>query len=214
MAIHLVGESPEATTRLADLGLRVEDIHEAHQAGRAEFLTYTAHDRVGAAGGAGLSRVLRVMSDRLVADGWVRTNPLNLGVLTHPGREHSLVVSSGDALTGSVFGAPRTRNPKGPATARLVARNNTLMRQNALTLFALDQEPLPEEFRIATWVLLVAEVDGVLLAEVSFPVAMAGSWVTDWAERIIVPSLDTGEGGSWTLVEDGPDYDFDVSAKA
>lgn len=105
-------------------------------------------------------------------------------------RRLNVVVQSGDDMTG-VLGErkPRTKHSKGSATV-------TKVRDNQLALFAVAgpaaEEPELEdgdviESVLETWVLLLAEVDNELRAELSRPRGFdAAGHVNDWYERILL----------------------------
>ena len=103
----------------------------------------------------------------------------------------AIVVQSGDENTG-IDGElqPKTRNPKGRATAAKVESN---FRQ--LSLF----DPLsasivaPQNGDLLTWILLIAVVDGVVQSELSLP----REWSSDgrpcgWLVRVLLPEQDLG----------------------
>jgi hypothetical protein len=134
-------------------------------------------------------------------------------------RRIAVIVQSGDEMTG-IDGdrAPRSKHGKGRATRQKVVDN----RQGYLFDLTRSDESADEqgdeqgdEQALDTWVLLLAEVEGELRAELSRPHAMddAGR-VSAWTERILLPA--TPLGGDFDLDldrgDDGNQGDaFDVS---
>ncbi len=126
-------------------------------------------------------------------------------------RRITVIVQSGDEMTG-IDGprAPRSKHGKGQATRQKVDVNTQL------PLFDVAApEGLANDSTLHTWVLLMAEVDGELRAELSRPNGMDGAGrVSDWTERLLLPV--TPLGGDFEIdldrVEDGEQGDgFDVT---
>lgn len=130
-------------------------------------------------------------------------------------RRIAVIVQSGDEMTG-IDGdrVPRSKHGKGRATRQKIVDN----RQEYLFDLATPDESVDEqddELALTTWVLLLAEVDGELRAELSRPYAMdeAGR-VSAWTERILLPV--TPLGGTFDMDLDREDESdqgdaFDVS---
>lgn len=180
----LVLTDREALDRLAGLGLSVEVIENVLRRADAEAATCTGFDPPIMSGFMRYGRTVRFLREELVPAGWDIDNPRNFCRTIHPSRRFALVTTSGDEATGNSEEVPTTKYPKGLATVRAVETNGQL----ALDLGELGIEDTYEE-PLSTWFLLYYVTDEEFRAEVSLPNGMTGGNITDWLERIILPTL-------------------------
>lgn len=185
MTVRVVTET-QAIDRLAELGLTVEVIERAIRRAEAESAMCTALDPPIMAGFMRYGRTIRFLREDLVQIGWSYDNPRNFCRTIHPSRQFAVVASSGDEATGNPRLTPTTKYPKGYATAHAVDTNGQLAFD--FGDFAAVAEPSEGE-QLATWFLLYHVNDDEIRAEVSLPSAMVGGQITDWLERIILPSF-------------------------
>lgn len=194
----------EALERLGELGLTVEIIERAIRRAEAEAATCTALDPPIMAGLIRYGRTVRFLREDLVPMGWDFDDPRNFSRTIHPSRQFALVASSGDDATGNATLTPTTKYAKGYATACAVDTNGQL----AFDFGDLGNETeLSDNEQLATWFLLYHVTGDEIRAEVSLPSAMAGGKISDWLERIILPSFPRHEEPLADTAgrDDGPD---------
>lgn len=158
------------------LGMAVEDVR-----GCTDF------DAPAARGFLFWSRTNRYLAEVLVPDGWGRTSRDSILRVIHPDRTHAITAISAEGGVANLKKPVRSKNPKGPAMARMVEKNVQLSfvsRDELLYGVELDQIP--------TWCLLYKRVEGEILAELSLPVKMNGKFVDEWLTRIPIslPPMD------------------------
>ncbi|MFC8936005.1 hypothetical protein ACFT1A_28335 [Rhodococcus sp. NPDC057135] len=199
---------PRAHEWIVRLGLSLDTVRDVLLFGDAEAATYTTYDANGAGEMARWSRHVRRMSELLVPQGWKRIDPLNQPTLVHPSGEHSIVVTSGTSLTGTAYGVPKTKNPKGRSIREAVRGNAelALMRPDEVDP---DLSGLRE-----TWILLThADPNGRLQAELSLPSEMEGEQIGGWLRRILLPTISPSRIPE-PKGDDGPaSYEFSVARK-
>lgn len=192
--------------KLEALGLDVESIEGAVLYGHAERATYTEFDAPGAGEYARWTRQIRRLSEVYVPQGWTRINPDNQPTLVHPKNRHSLIVASGNSFTGTRFGMPSTKNPRGRSVKNAVENNVALLD------FA-DIDPVFGGLR-ETWMLLTfLSPDGQIYSEVSLPHSMNGDFITGWRHRLIIPPIDPQGIYIEDRQEEPPSYDFAIARK-
>ncbi len=180
----------EALHRLSELGLTVDIIERAIRRAEAEAATCTAFDPPIMAGFLRYGRTIRFLREDLVPKGWDYDSPRNFCRTIHPSRQFAVVASSGDEATGNARLTPTTKYAKGYSTACAVDTNGQL----AFDFGDLGNEAeLPDSEQLATWFLLYHATAEEIQAEVSLPSAMVGGKISDWLERIILPSFPRHE---------------------
>jgi hypothetical protein len=177
----------KAIDRLEELGLTVEMVERVVRRADAEASVCTHLDPPIMEGLTRWARTNRYLREELIPAGWTFDNPRNLPRTIHPSGDFAIVATTGDDLTGLAELLPRTKYPKGYATAQAVEVNGQL------TLDFGDFDLGPDAGRagdagdLLTWLLLFhADEDG-FRAELSLPDAIADGRITSWAERIIMP---------------------------
>lgn len=206
--IHTVEPYSHGNRKLSDLGLDVASLTDVLLYGNAEQATYTNFDSRGAGGTAAWSRRARRLSEIYTPQGWQRIDPDGQPTLVHPDGKHCVITAAGNHFTGTSWGTPTTKNPRGK-TFRDAVDNN-------LSLFAED-EVTPDLSDIReTWVLLsFRSGDGRIYAELSLPDNMVGNHISSWYTRILLPTIDPGTPDAFGSgnEDEPPNYDFAVTRK-
>jgi hypothetical protein len=124
----------------------------------------------------------------------------------------ALVVATGDLATGHPEHTPKTRYPKGPATAEAVEQNRYQLTlfdpPNVLRLPALEER----QQTALTWVLLISSQPDCLRAELSLPLVIGiDDRIETWRERIILPAIPRDDRPEVRRTpESAPDVDVPV----
>jgi hypothetical protein len=176
--------------RLADLGLKVEEIHAALGVGVGESRTWSEAAPVAMAGMARWGRINEHLRISKSKQKWSYENPRNLPLTIHPTDVFAIVATTGDAQTGSDKGAPPTTKYAKGTTYQKVIEDNAYVQ---MSLF-VDAEVGPvlhdvaEEQPRATWILLYYVTERAVSAELSLPGSITDQGYVDyWRERILIP---------------------------
>lgn len=189
--------SDDCEKRLAELGVQLDQLHDALRAGEEARRLTTANDPRNAAGTQDYFRRIRVLRERKIAeDGWARLDLNLLPLVVNPARTIAMGVLLGDYRTGWPGPYhPRSRRPVGEGKIRLVARN-----QQQMTLFPaihnaqeVDQDS-EDLSRLQTWFLISYRRlfgDHVTISsELSLPYQVGETnYITRYAQRIPLPEL-------------------------
>ncbi|GAA0647970.1 hypothetical protein GCM10009548_11770 [Streptomyces malaysiensis subsp. malaysiensis] len=184
-AVCHVGD--DAVQRLHTLGLEPDDICVPLGRASAEARLSTELDSPGMAGYTFWSRCNRFFREQMQDDGWTYSNSQQILRCIHPSGRFAITAVSASGNVGeegaSWSGDIRTKNPKGPAVARLVQRNG-----EQLALFHVPGQRVetPDINEIPTWFLLYKSSKEGLAFELSMPVDMHGKYVDTWRERIVL----------------------------
>lgn len=183
----------EMRGRLAELGLKEEDLLLAIQRGQAARLSCTRNHPPQSSGYYAWSETVCTLRERLIPLGWERSDERNLPFTVNPEKSVAIAVATGDEATGRSDEKPCTKSSKGPRTAEAVAVN-----ERQLELFGnlpLRPEQLAMFNECMTWLLLFhcdTEAREVR-CELSRPVKMdEEGYVDDWAERVILTAFPFG----------------------
>ncbi len=188
MACRVLAEAG-AISRLAELGLRVEQIERVVRRADADASMCTAFDPPIMEGLTRWGRTNRYLREELVPAGWLFDNPRNLPRTIHPSGDFAIVATTGDDLTGLAELLPTTKYAKGYATAEAVGINGQLTLDFADPEFAEDFGRIADTATLQTWFMLFHVDDEGFRVELSLPDGIADGKITSWAERIIVPSF-------------------------
>jgi hypothetical protein len=208
----IVHQEEAAVNRLADLGLTVDIVREAILMGELARSTCTRNDPPPLAGILGWARTTRGLREATMPLGWKRSEAGQLSTAVHPLGEIAIAVATGDEGTGLASALPRTKYPKGPATAAAVERN-----QLQLGLFEIENEPNDETLPpgVVTWLLLISRSSDEVRCELSLPGRIGlDDRVEEWAERIILPSVPIGPTPDLAKVPVATDIDVPVERRA
>lgn len=204
MTTTLQPNTPEQQKTLKTLGINPQLLCEIGTRILAAYNQATPHDAANAAGSFAYFAAVKASRDILCPQGWAPLRKHNLEFVVQLGRNLLLLVSSGDKNTGFVGDVePKTKNPKGNQTRKVVAKN-----ANQLYLWP-EMEP-PEhilDFDSApAWFLLyhIDPKEGIMRMELSLPIGfdIEELRVDGWKQRIILQSIEFNP--SPTL----PDSDF------
>ena len=176
-----------AVDRLAELDLTAEFIERVVRRADAEASTCTRLDPPIMEGIVRWARTTRFLREELVVSGWRYDNPRNLSRTIHPSGEFAIVVTTGDEMTAIAEVMPRTKYPKGFATASAVVINEQLAFE--YEGFSADQAEgeAQDAGDLRTWLLLFHVDDEGFHVELSLPDAIVDGHITSWIERIILP---------------------------
>lgn len=188
MACRVLAEAG-AISRLAELGLSVEQIERVVRRADADASMCTAFDPPIMEGLTRWGRTNRYLREELDQAGWLFDNPRNLPRTIHPSGEFAIVATTGDDLTGLADLLPTTKYAKGYATAEAVEINGQLTLDFADPEFAEDVGAIADTATLQTWFMLFHVDDEGFRVELSLPDGIADGKITSWAERIIVPSF-------------------------
>lgn len=200
MAAHVLIEQA-ALGRLTEMGLTPGNVEHAVRFAEAEAATCTPFDPPITPGFMRYARTVRGLREELAPRGWGWDNPSNFCRVIHPSREFAIVAMSGDEATGVVELAPSTKYPRGMATVRAVDANLQL----SFDFGDLGPDEPADEEQLATWILLHYRTDDEIRVELSLPYAMIGGNISDWQERIIMPSVPLDEPplqDTWVVPDD------------
>lgn len=209
----LVHEGHGAARQLADLGLAVDVLNEALDAGDVAARQANRFSPVTAAGTLRWMETVRMLREGLAIHGWRPNDDRNSPRSIAPSGRLALVAVSGTVGTGQRDGTPRTANPRGKASSRAVQING----QRELNLSTLLADMSAEKTSgLDTWFLLYYRASNdELRAELSLPVRISERGVVDsWRERILLTPRSFG--AEIPLPEDAggsDDVDFDIAAR-
>lgn len=190
--IPLIHEDHDAESRLAALGLTVEDLVSALKAGDAEARAWTEAAPPNMSGMARWGRTNEALRIGLAkkSKAWTYRNPRNLPLTINEPVGVAIVATSGDGGTGDPKWSPCTRYAKGVAVTKAVEQNEQL------ALFSdVDVEVGKALGAVAatsnslrTWVYLYRVTPEGIFSELSLPETITDDGFIDkWRERIIVP---------------------------
>ncbi len=184
---------------LNGLGVSAEVLTRALDQALVDVRECTDFDAPAMRGFTFWSRTNRYLAEELTPLGWKRTDKDSILRLIHPDLTHAITAISGWGGVGDLRKSVRSKNPKGPALARLVKRNAdmTLFTEDEL-LYGVEVDDLP------TWCLLYKREKGEIKAEISLPVEMKGQHVEEWQPRIPI-QLPPMEDPGFDISLDDPD---------
>ena len=179
----IYSEPQEVDAELAKLGVNRGILVDALQQGEVQRRLGSRLDPKPSPAYHAWSRAVRALREGALdlQASWHSEEPNGLPMVVNAHTTIALTVSSGDENTGrpETGKDPASKNPKGEATATVVAQNV----QEALDI------PAP-----TTWVLLFDSGDDGLFAELSCPEALAANgYIDTWSVRIILGQIDLGE---------------------
>lgn len=215
---RVVHKEGAATSRLAQLGLTVEDIHGALSAGQGEAATWSEAAPKVMPGMGRWGRTNEHLRIRKGRDKWTYENPNGLPLVIHPSGTFAVVATTGNSQTGSSVGPPpTTKYAKGASYQKVVQDNEQL------TLpFFVDEMYGPRLHDIvadgprATWVLLYHVTVSGVAAELSLPGQITEQgYVDQWTERILIPfqPFEDVRIGDDKPGQDGQDFDVTVERR-
>jgi hypothetical protein len=171
------------TDTLAELGLSFEILRKAMCAGEAARDACTANDPPWAAGFDAWARTVRALREILIPQAWTRDDEGHFSSVISPDGHTAIVVATGDVGTGNRGSTPKTKYPRGPATAAAIDSNRA-----QLKLFEPnDTIPIRTDANVKTWMLVRRRDGDVLFSELSLPIKINedDDRVEAWATRIV-----------------------------
>lgn len=213
---RVFSKSAEVETRLAELGLELDDLTDAIREGDSNAASCTDNDPRVLKNFTRWGKTFRGLADRLTRPdragslirGWRKEERRCLPLMVTGDGKTAITVSSADARTGEDGPFPHTVNPKGRQTKEVVLENQQPMpgMKNVVTHLR------PVEDRQKTWFLLfrVDRVTDEIQAELSLAAGFdpqRTKTIAEWYERILLPRMPLSTP---TLAEDEGDDDIDI----
>ena len=178
-------ESSQQFNSLVSLGLKAEWLTEVCVKALTAYNQTTPFDAANAAGSFAYFAAVRAIREILCPNGWKILRSHNLELTRNPVAKVRIVVSSGDKDTGIENGIPRTKNPKGRQTRKIVTQNAKQMK-----LWPHLEPKVIDDQSESTWILLYHfdAIGSEMRMELSLPVEMDLDElrVTQWSKRIIL----------------------------
>lgn len=209
-------EPLDVDTRLAELRLSLELLHDARLVGEVARASCTANDPPAYRGTSAWAVTTRGLRDLLLAEDWTKSDEGGLSVVVSPDGEMAIVVSTGDENTGNPHKSPRTKFPKGPLMQQAIERNAQYdVFENVADVPAGARPKVRLRISLVTWMLLIAKVGKTVQAELSLPAGIGDDGrVERWSERIILPPIRPDDDDQMPIPEPAPDFDVDVVRRA
>jgi hypothetical protein len=150
---------------------------------------------------------------RLIPLGWTVSEERGLATVVSPDRTFQVAVSSGDGQVGKE-GSPRTKNPKGAATALAVAVNSKQGRLfGALPVMVNPRNSTPPS-GLASWFLLYHQTESEIWFELSLPQSMGSDGRPNaWARRLTFAPINLGAVVRATPQSVPTEHVFDISRR-
>lgn len=178
-------ESWDVNRRLAELGIKEEDLLQAAERGFTAWASCTANHPPAIPGLFAWGETICALRERLIPLGWERKDEQNWPLVVNREGSVALSVATGNEDTGRKDKDPVTASAKGPRTISAIVANQNL------PLFP-EMLPTAESLKAtgrATWLLLVCRDSDAreMRCELSRPIGMdSEDRVDGWAERIIL----------------------------
>lgn len=198
---------------LQKIGVTLEILQEAVEAGYVARMSRTQNDAPNAGGLYQWNETVRTLREKLAAIGWERDDDGGLPTVINQYGTIAICVSSGDDNTGTGV-TPSTKYHKGPRTVGLVESNAQIEFPFIVELQRARVKANRDANSVATWTLLFHLAPKEIRSELSLPVSIDdGGQISGWKERIILPEipLDGGDDYRHTREPDfGPDVDIEI----
>jgi len=189
----------EVTAALAAMGLTIDELRTAVDAGEVDRDSCNLFNPPSDAGNRAHGTTTRVLRETLIKKGWSFSNSRHFCTTISPDGSIEIVVGSGDLATGHPLLCPQTEHPKGDMMQAGVEVN-----QRQLS-FAFIAEKVADNLSCPiTWVLLRHRENQIVRCELSVPTSMAlDDRVVFKGTRIILPQIDFDPSGGIRSIEDG-----------
>jgi len=193
------------------LGLSSELLRNSLRRAALEALRTSGSHPTTARGFTLWSETVAYLRSQLLERGWTQTDPQNQPLITSSDKAVTLLVASGDHLTGtSATLRPNTARRRGPATDLALLHNGQQM-------FDLGLPALHPQQAEMTWMLLYhwSYAESVIRAELSLGTNPVDGKVSKWVHRILLDPIGLAD----TRVDFRPgtatdDVDFEISGLA
>lgn len=206
-----VYQQQDAHVRLAELGLTYPVLRDAILVGELARSSCTSNDPPALAGFLGWGRTTRGLREATIPLGWKPSEDGQLSTTVHPAGAIAIAVATGDHGTGIAIATPKTKYPKGPATAAAVERNLQQLGLFDTKVELAEERPKPG---IVTWLLLMARNAVEIRCELSLPGRIGlDERVEDWAERIILDPISVEPTPDLGKLDEATDFDVSVERR-
>lgn len=181
-------ESADVETKLDEMGLSTAIVHQAVMVGQLRRNSCTVNDPPSSPGTEAWRWTVRTLRELLIPQGWDRSDAANFSLIVNQEKSIAIAVNTGDEGTGNPHCMPRTKHPKGRATAAAILKNAKQLSFSGF-LGERDSDKQPSSGPL-TWVLLVARDRDLVHYELFLPTSFKDGKPMGWKERIIFPSID------------------------
>ncbi len=208
-----------AIMRLHEFDLVEAELEQSVKVGYTAAANCTDHEPLIYKGMTPWAIGLAHLRDLVTARGWKVDRARGYETAAHPSNAMCVALSAGSADTGRTDAIPKTRNPKGEMTKRMVARNSRqLSLGSGNSEFAGAGEPTVADEQRVTWLLLhyYDRVKGEIRLELSCPSEMTGKQISQWRERLILAPVPF-DGTVQTPIDfddEDVEIDIDISRRA
>jgi hypothetical protein len=211
----LIAKSVNNLEALAFMGLNISWLEEISLRILTAYNRATPNDAIGAAGTYAYLEAIKALRDVLISKGWSKLYRDYLELTRNPDNGVNLIVSSGDKNTGLDSGiAPKTKNPKGVKTQKIVDQNS----YQPFLWKEMEPEQPDESVSEPTWVLLyhLDKVNEEMRIELSLPTSidLCDLKVDEWETRILLPSISFNLELSKIKPDFAPEIEFGIKRKS
>lgn len=220
MATVLVAKPVEVVNRLEEqFGLRREPLLTVVRKMVEVRRDCTRNDPAGSECWAAYQHGTRLLRDLAADFGYERDNSDQIEAAINKRLGVKLVVANTDEGTGLENHSPQNRSGKGPATGRVIDRNQlTFINQLAEPGRVARLRQRPSQSGATTYYLCVYHEGDEVRAELSCPVEVKGGFFADFVERILLIGRDDTTGAAVTPIGDGDsgeasEFDIPVARK-
>lgn len=196
-AVAEVYEGFDAMGRLDSLSLTSRVLQEAALwAYQYHASQVTDNEPVNSRGLTMYFKATRALRERLSDQGWTKDDPYGQARTVHPDKDIAIICAGGNENTGLCDFNPTTTSPKGTMAAAAVPGQRTLFDVAAYVA------PMPGP---QLWYLLMHASKTELRLELSRPLVIRkGGVISEWAERVIIPSMPFQEFSIVGTEDSGP----------
>jgi hypothetical protein len=186
------------------MGLSIDELHRAIDAGEVDRDSCTANNPPTDAGSRAHGTTVRVLRETKIPHEWAACSLQNFSTVVSPDQSMEIAVATGDRATGNPDLTPKTKNKKGELV-RIGIRKN--IRQMAFPFVADTAGKKRKRTADVTWFLLRSRQDDVVHCELSIPISLGDNGrVNEWGTRIILPDLVIGgRGGELRPIDSNAD---------
>lgn len=178
----------DVESRLSSLGLSTSQLLTAVEYGEIHRNACTAFDPPCLPGILAWGKTMRGLREALVPRGWVTSDEQNFSIVLNSSGSIAIAVATGSEGTGKFSLIPKTKYPKGPATAAAVGNNWAQITLDFGEEHVKTSPKLTSD--CLTWMLLIERNKNEINCELSLPKLLNDDgYVVGWEERILLPSI-------------------------
>ena len=189
-----IWQGPDALQKLNDLGIDLDAVTTCLNAGDLAARQADEFSPVTAEGTERWNHTVQELRRNLAKFGWRVRNPNNSPRIVRPDGRLAMAVVSGNKFTGIPHSSPKNAHSLGRTLDESVLRNRTKEVIGQLVLTPVEDAAIEDAVnsrRIdsTTWILMYFydPVAG-LRAEISLPRYTFEGFISDWTDRIIIPT--------------------------